>query len=114
MTGKAVDLEHLARYTGGDRAIDAEILTLFDNQLREMMTRLSGLADGADWKSWREIAHTLKGAARGVGAFAVADNAASLESVSGDPQAASAALEQLKISVAAAQEFIATFLKSGV
>ena len=26
-----VDLSHLARYTGGERALNAEILRLFDN-----------------------------------------------------------------------------------
>ena len=28
----AVDLAHLARYTGGDRALNAEVLRLFVNQ----------------------------------------------------------------------------------
>ncbi len=32
-----VDLSHLARYTGGDRTLNAEILRLFDDQLSNMV-----------------------------------------------------------------------------
>ena len=114
MTGPAIDLQHLARYTGGDRAIDAEILALFDNQCREMLAGLAHAADGGDWKSWREIAHTIKGAARGVGAFPLAEDAAAAETADGDKAAAQMALERLRTSAMAAHEFIATFLKTGV
>ena len=63
---KPVDIEHLDRYTGGDCALNEEILRLFDTQCRELMTKLESLASGeSDAKSWREATHTLKGAARG-------------------------------------------------
>ena len=66
-----VDIEHLNRYTGGDCVLNEEILQLFATQCREMMAKLESLAAGeADAKSWRETIHTLKGAARGIGAFA--------------------------------------------
>jgi HPt (histidine-containing phosphotransfer) domain-containing protein len=59
----AVDLGHLARYTGGDEAINAEILRLFDSQISEMVGRLQAILDSCDTKSWKEVTHTLKGAA---------------------------------------------------
>ncbi|MBV9541285.1 MAG: Hpt domain-containing protein, partial [Alphaproteobacteria bacterium] len=74
-----VDLEHLARYTGGDRAINAEILRLFDGQATELVARLNSILAARDAKSWKEVTHTLKGAARGIGAFPMADAAAALE-----------------------------------
>ncbi|MBV9905684.1 MAG: Hpt domain-containing protein, partial [Alphaproteobacteria bacterium] len=73
-----VDLEHLARYTGGDRAINAEILRLFDGQATELVARLNSILAARDAKSWKEVTHTLKGAARGIGAFPMADAAAAL------------------------------------
>src|ERR1700742_2251727 len=74
-----VDLEHLARYTGGDRAINAEVMRLFDGQATELVERLNSVLDARDAKSWKEITHTLKGAARGIGAFGMGDAAAYCE-----------------------------------
>ena len=57
-----------------NRAINEEILRLFDTQCREMLATLDTLAaEGVDAKSWRATLHTLKGAARGIGAFALGD-----------------------------------------
>ncbi|MEI9930584.1 MAG: Hpt domain-containing protein [Rhizomicrobium sp.] len=69
MTTAAVDLTHLARYTGGDVALNAEILRLFDSQATELVDRLQTILAARDAKSWKEVTHTLKGAARGIGAF---------------------------------------------
>jgi HPt (histidine-containing phosphotransfer) domain-containing protein len=74
-----VDMEHLARYTGGDAALNAEVLRLFDSQATELVARLNAILEARDAKSWKEVTHTLKGAARGIGAFGFADAAASLE-----------------------------------
>jgi HPt (histidine-containing phosphotransfer) domain-containing protein len=74
-----VDMEHLARYTGGDVALNAEVLRLFDSQANVLVARLRSILDARDAKSWKEVTHTLKGAARGIGAFAMADAAARLE-----------------------------------
>jgi HPt (histidine-containing phosphotransfer) domain-containing protein len=76
-----IDLSHLARYTGGERALNGEILRLFDNQLREMVAKLKTVLDARDSRGWREITHTIKGAARGVGAFPVGEAAAAAEPV---------------------------------
>ena len=76
-----VDLAHLARYTGGERGLNAEILRLFDGQVTEMVGQLRAVLEARDAKRWREITHTIKGAARGVGAFGMGDAAAAAEPV---------------------------------
>jgi HPt (histidine-containing phosphotransfer) domain-containing protein len=112
-TDQPVDLHHLDRYTGGDRAINQEILLLFEAQCREMIAKLEVLTTGHnDSKSWREITHTLKGAARGIGAFALGDAAARAETTATGPEAL-AALQRLKFTSAAVHVFIAEFLKNG-
>ena len=112
-SGRPIDLDHLDRYTGGDRALNAEILALFDGQCRDMMARLEALASGpGDTKAWRDIAHTLKGAARGIGAFALGDAAAEAEQqATSDGPAALAALERLKRESAETAAFIAKILE---
>ena len=110
-----VDLAHLDRYTGGDRALDEEILLLFANQCRESLARLDEIAAGVvDAKAWRQATHTLKGAARGVGAFALGDAAAAAEKAGTERESALAALQRLKHDSAAVQIFIEQFLKTRV
>lgn len=77
----AIDLNHLSRYTGGDQALNSEVLQLFDNQITEMVSRLNAILDAQDAKAWKEVTHTLKGAARGIGAFDFADAAAAAEPI---------------------------------
>ena len=108
---RPVDIGHLDRYTGGSRALNEEILRLFEGQCRELLAKLENLAKTADAKSWREVAHTLKGAARGVGAFQLADAAAEAESA--DPAnapRARAVLQQIQGKSQAVQSFIESFL----
>jgi HPt (histidine-containing phosphotransfer) domain-containing protein len=113
-TTQPVDLVHLDRYTGGERAINEEILRLFDATCRESLERLEALythsaAHGMP-RDWRETAHTLKGAARGIGAFPLADAAAAAEASIDDRRAALEALERMKAHSAAVHAFIADFL----
>ena len=109
-----VDLSHLARYTGGERGLNAEILRLFDLQLSEMVDNLRGVLKGRDAKRWREITHTIKGAARGVGAFSVGEAAAAAEPV--DPllqhDQAESAIENLRLQGDEVRAFIASYLES--
>jgi len=64
------DTAHLAQYTGGDRVLEAELAGL----LREQADRcLAAMATAEDPVAWKAAAHTLKGAARGVGAFALGE-----------------------------------------
>ncbi len=73
-----IDFEHLARYTGGDAALEAEIFALFREQLALWM-RL--LVPDADAESWQSATHSLKGSSKGVGAMAMADACAAAENI---------------------------------
>ena len=108
-----VDLAHLARYTGGDEAINTEVLRLFDTQTGEIVARLQAILDARDAKSWKEAIHALKGAARGVGAIDMADAAAFAEPIDPvkDRGNASLALTAVKTSAEAVQAFIKTYLE---
>jgi len=65
LTG-AVDFQYLETYAGGDLALVEEVLGLFRQQ-----TELWGpMLDPAS-ESWRDAVHTVKGAARGIGANAL-------------------------------------------
>ena len=106
-----IDLEHLARYTGGDRALNSEIMRLFDQQTSQMVANLRGILEARDARSWKDIAHTLKGAAKGIGAFPMADAAALCEPISPeDGQLAERALSALERQSQAVQAFIKAYL----
>ena len=106
-----VDLEHLARYTGGDKAINAEVMRLFDSQASELVVRLNAILEARDAKSWKEVAHTLKGAARGIGAFEMGEAAAHCEQIDpADRANAAHAVAALAAKSAAVQAFIRNYL----
>lgn len=77
---RPIDLVHLSRMTLDDRALEREVLALFDRQMLLMMERIGA--------SERDVAaaaaHTLKGSASGIGAWQVARAAADLESAAKD------------------------------
>jgi HPt (histidine-containing phosphotransfer) domain-containing protein len=107
-----VDLDHLARYTGGDTALNAEVLGLFANQSAELIAKLQAVLDARNLKEWKSITHSLKGAARGIGAFAFADAAAKAEpvDVALDNVGAIDALQALKREAETVQRFIEAYL----
>ena len=109
---RPIDFEHLARYTGGDSALNAEILGLFANQSAELMVKLQTVLETRDTKGWKEITHSLKGAARGIGAFAFADAAANAEPVEPAPDNITAinALQAMKQEALTVQGFINAYL----
>lgn len=111
---RPIDLEHLNRYTGGDRGLNAEILKLFEDQCAATLAQLEVLAkdDGAGGKAWHDLVHTLKGAARGVGAFGLADIAAEAEKIPAERAAAIEILHRLKGTSSAVQLFVEQLLKS--
>lgn len=108
-----VDLDHLARYTGGDRALNAEVLQLFIGQAGTLMDQLHTVLNARDDKGWRHITHSIKGAARGIGAFALADVAADAEplDLSRDTAAAFAAIGALKLRAEAVHRFVQSYLE---
>ena len=73
-----IDLCHLDQYTLGDQDLQRELLELFRMQLD---TQQAELRQCADPDAWKRSAHTLKGAARAVGAFQVADVAERMEDI---------------------------------
>ena len=105
---RPIDLDHLNRYTGGDSGLNAEILKLFEDQCRSTLAQLEELAkdDGAGGKAWHQLTHTLKGAARGVGAFDLADIAAEAEKIPADRAAATEILHRLKNTSSTVHVFI--------
>lgn len=105
-----VDLDHLARYTGGDASLNAEVLQLFLDQTAQLLGQLHAALEDRDHKSWREIAHSLKGAARGVGAFAMADAAAAVEPVAPDDAGAAQTLARLDNAARPVARFIEAYL----
>lgn len=84
-----VDFAYLEGFAAGDRQVIGEVLALFRQQAKAW----AGSLDEAD-PGWRDVVHTIKGAARGVGANALGDicAAAEAEGPSGLP-AVRAALE---------------------
>ncbi|MVA97633.1 histidine kinase [Nitratireductor sp. CAU 1489] len=77
---RPIDLVHLARQTMGDRALEQEVLSMFVQQAQSVRDQIGRSND----KQRRFLAHGLKGSARGVGAFIVAELADALENDPGD------------------------------
>jgi HPt (histidine-containing phosphotransfer) domain-containing protein len=73
-----IDFEHLSRMTLGDPALESEVLAMFVAQSAKLLDQLTTFPPEG-----RALAHTLKGSARAIGAFAVAEAAARLETALG-------------------------------
>ena len=106
----AVALDHLNRYTGGNRDLNEEILRLFEGQCLALVGQLEALAGGEDGRAWHVAAHTLKGASRGIGAFALEDAAQSEEAEGPNAAATAEALVRLRNAGAEVQAFITAYL----
>jgi len=71
-----LDVEHFRSMTGDDRALQAELVEMFSAQA-VLWRRL--LVPDAPVHTWRDAAHTLKGSARGLGLWRLADACAEAE-----------------------------------
>lgn len=80
---RPVDLVHLARQTLGDPLLEAEVLALFITQSRTVLLRI---IDATQLGERRELAHTLKGSARAIGAWKVARAAEAVETLGADDE----------------------------
>ena len=101
---RPVDLVFLARQTGGDRALEEEVLRLFAKQAAILGNDLRASSD-CDFR--KRQAHTLKGAARAIGAFELADQAMLIES---DPDN-TAPVTALLREVETVRDYIASLLR---
>jgi HPt (histidine-containing phosphotransfer) domain-containing protein len=91
----AIDEHHLGRMTLGDRRLEREVLEIFVRQTTIMLSRIVS----ADPALAAAAAHTLKGSARGIGAWRVARAAELLEqAAAGDSSEGSVdeAIDELK------------------
>jgi HPt (histidine-containing phosphotransfer) domain-containing protein len=101
-----IDIEHLRRMTLGDDGLEREVLAMFSAQAVRLIGALAGMPDDAG-----ALVHTLKGSARAIGAFGVADAAVRLEAAihgSGDP---APALGELDEAIALARTAIDAILR---
>jgi HPt (histidine-containing phosphotransfer) domain-containing protein len=101
-----IDIEHLQRMTLGDASLEREVLAMFSAQAAGLIGKLAALpADAA------ALAHTLKGSARAIGAFAVADAAADLEAALQQGGNVPQALTELKARIAQARMAVDAMLR---
>lgn len=75
-----IDLVHLEKYVVGDDALRDEILTIFDDQASALCAQFS---EAQTDDGWSNTAHALKGASRGIGAWALGDLCEEAESLVG-------------------------------
>ncbi|GLK81145.1 Hpt domain-containing protein [Methylopila turkensis] len=100
---QAIDVAHLARQTLGDRTLEREVLELFRRQARILLFRFEALTNPAERS---QIAHTLKGSARGIGATRVALAAEELERAANAGEPTGKALAEVAESIAEATSAI--------
>jgi hypothetical protein len=104
----AIDLKHLARMTLGERGLEAEVLMLFDRQAAVLLDHMRQAAPPAI----AAFAHTLKGSARGIGAWRVAAAAEVVEiDAARDAGEVADALAKLAVAVDEARAVIAAWLE---
>ncbi|HBI19053.1 MULTISPECIES: Hpt domain-containing protein [unclassified Brevundimonas] len=101
LTG-AVDFSVLEGMTGGDRAINEEVLGLFVNQAALWSALLDPKVEG-----WRDGVHTIRGAAAGIGARDLAATCAEAEGA--DQRLAAPAVERVRDALEAALADVAAY-----
>jgi len=86
-----LDRDHLSSMTGGDPGLQAEVIEIFRHQA-DIWGRMLSARQAPS--AWADAAHTIKGAALGIGAIRLARACARAERLgrSGDPGLAEAAL----------------------
>lgn len=103
----AVDFAHLETYAGGDAALVEEVLGLFREQSEIWLRLLDPAAEG---EAWRDAAHSLKGSALGIGAFALAEHCATAEKAEGtDVGTRTVLLDRIRTAMDAALADIAAY-----
>jgi HPt (histidine-containing phosphotransfer) domain-containing protein len=104
-----LDREHLTRMTLGERSLEREVLALFNRQAEILLARMRKSAPTVA----AAAAHTLKGSARGIGAWRVAHAAEAVELAAPGPLAEfNAALAALGEAVEETKAAIADLLRA--
>jgi HPt (histidine-containing phosphotransfer) domain-containing protein len=107
----AIDREHLRRQTMDDETLALELVELFLTQSTKL---LDIIAIEARAGRRRDAAHTLKGAAVAIGAFAVARQAEAVEAAAAAaPDALREEVERLAATLAASHAAIAAIICAG-
>ncbi len=103
-----IDLKHLGRYTLGDVSLEREVLELFAGQVPVTIAALKAASTA---KEWQTAAHTLKGSARAVGAWRLADLALQAEKVAvpADRGGRLKIIHQIEVAASDAARFIGSF-----
>jgi HPt (histidine-containing phosphotransfer) domain-containing protein len=101
-----IDLDHLQRMTLGDAGLEREVLAMFSAQAASLINALATLPPEAG-----ALAHTLKGSARAIGAFAVAAAAEDLEAAMRNGGDTSQALAELDEAIALARSAVDEMLR---
>jgi len=103
-TQSVIDEGHLKKMTLGDQSLEREVLEIFARQTTLMLGRFVG----AEPLRAAALAHTLKGSARGVGAWRVARATEQLEHAAGrcDGEALGEAFSQLEAACIEVREVI--------
>jgi HPt (histidine-containing phosphotransfer) domain-containing protein len=105
---QAIDLNHLSRMTQGERSLEREVLQLFDRQATMLTVRMQEASPAVIAAS----AHTLKGSARGIGAWRVASAAEAVELAADNEARLENAVRVLGASVNEAKAAIADLLRA--
>ncbi len=106
---RPIDLDHLSRMTFGERSLEREVLQLFDRQAGMLMVRMREVS-GAHVAA---AAHTLKGSARGIGAWPVARAAETVEAAAlSEGTDVEAALGALAVCISEARSVISELLRA--
>lgn len=100
----AVDFAYLEGFAAGDTQVVAEVLELFRGQAELWRPRLIAPGDG-----WRDLAHTIKGSARGIGAGELGDVAGRAEFA--DPSLAGELLAALDAALADIESYLARVVR---
>ena len=76
-TDKPLDLVHLTRQTMGDRELEREVLGIFLSHCDDYIKEFKNAPDA---NCRKQVAHRIKGSARGLGAWELAEQAELAES----------------------------------
>lgn len=111
MTLKPVDLVHLSKQSFGSKDLENELLGLFLSHSQQCLIRLRGAETHQDWAN---AAHSIKGSARAIGAWAIGEAAEvyEREAEAGTLENKEDATREIEALVLKTNEYITSLLKA--